>query len=313
MDSTSDRPRNQRQRLERARPVKLRESSFAKTDTLGPDSGQVASSDARGAEASERALGVPAGWAILHGLERDEEAHARRIAVDAGRRATMQVEALGNKQTTWTTEVRPELWKYGVDVLPAKIIRAEIFTMMASLNVPRGADVAAPSTGPPMTDEEAHDIASDVVLWALPRFYTVLLKTWDPTCGASFKTFFIGKCCHGFPAVYRKWLRQRQKSRGLKSLEAIREEKAPIAIDKPEASAIAHMQITQYMEGADGVLEQRIAGLNALGWPHKAIADALGVTEKVVEYRLRKLRRGAQGRWEKGQGRTFRAKTGDVA
>lgn len=265
-------------------------------------------------DSRERVLRLPAGWAKAHRVEvLDEDAHARRLAVDAGLQTTMQLEASVGKKTTWNAKVRPDLWEYGMRVLPTKIIRGEIFKMMADVNGPRGADLALPAVGPDMTMEEAHDLASDVVEWAIERFHPVVIDKWDATAGATFRTFFVGKCSHGFAGVYRRWLRRRKKLMGCDDLQAMPVEKTPTATDKPETSAITRIQIDHYMEGLEGGLEEWIVCLDALEYSDKAIAEMLGVTTKVVEYRLRKSRLSARRRWETGKRETVRGDRGRVA
>lgn len=313
MDSTSAYRPPPGQRPERARPVKPAETAFIQPAA----SKEPVDAAARRLDRRANLFLVPDGWGRVHRVEETSDtARARRLEENRNQHLAMGLEASVGCSTTWDTEVMPDLWKYGVRVLPKKIITGEIFRMMAEVNGPRAADLALPVVGPEMTREEAHDLASDVVAWALKAFRSVLLdpeRGWRPDGGASFRTFFIGKCCHGFAGVYRKWLRQRARQMGLEDVDELFEEKVPVARDRPEQAAIINLQIEHYLDGCNGELELGIAALNALEFPNRVIAKMLGVTEKVVEYRLRKNALGARDRWARGEGKTIRGNGGQVA
>ncbi len=304
MDSTPPHRSPPGRRPERARLVQ-------------PESKQFFDSGAQGLARRSGDLLVPAAWARRHLIEdRSETALAKRLERNKAEHLTMQLEASLGRSSTWDRTVKADLWEYGVRVLPAKIVSGEIFRMMREVNGPSALDLALPDRGPAMTSEEAHDLASDVVVWALRSFKDVLLDAdngWRADGGASFRTFFIGKCCHGFAGIYRRWLRARAKRLGLDELDQLSGDELPVAQDRPEQAAIIRVQIDHYIDGCTGDLEVQIACLNALEFSNRDIAELLGVTEKVVEYRLSKNARGAQDRWARGTGEMFRGRTGEVA
>lgn len=314
MDSTSHHRQRPGQRPERARLVQPETgAAFVQPEEQAEDLDVAARRLNRRAEL----FLVPADWGGHHKVEdTSESARARRLEDNKAQHLSMQLEGSLGRSTTWETTVKPDLWTYGVRVLPKKIITGEIFTMMAQVKGPRAYDLALPMFGPEMTKVEAHDLASDVVAWAVESFCGVLLheeKGWRPDGGASFRTFFIGKCCHGFAGVYRKWLRQRARQLGLDDIDELFQDKVPVARDRPEQAAIINVQIEHYFEGIDDDLEIAIATLNALEVSNPGIANLLGVPEKVVEYRLKKNARGATRRWDRGEGETIRGNPGQVA
>lgn len=211
------------------------------------------------------------------------------LAKDASTHTQMQLEATLGQDATWRTVVRDDLFKYGYGVLPSKVSSGEIFRMMHRVRAPRAGDLALPTTGPAMTAEEAQDLATDAVLWAIERFHKVLLEEWSPDFEATFRTYFIGKCCHGFVGVYRKWLRDRRR-RGYVDLDHLAEDQIPVARDKPHVAAIIRLEFEQVLEATDDDLELSIAVAKALEVPSNVIASILDVSDKVVEYRLKKLR-----------------------
>ena len=58
------------------------------------------------------------------------------------------------------------------------------------------------------TQEEIEGLANYTVAMALRYFRTKVLmkRRWDPTKGASIRTFFVGQCIFQFPNIYREWL-----------------------------------------------------------------------------------------------------------
>lgn len=232
-------------------------------------------------------LAVPPGW------EREQlrsARHHREMAKDRDRHSRMQLEASLGRRTTWNAKVRPDLFTYGYQVLPAKITTGEVFRMMAAVNGPRAADLSLPIFGPPMTPEEAQDLATDTVTKAIDKFHDVLVAKWEPTKETTFRTFFIGNCCHSFAGVYRKWLRRRKHS-GHAGLDDLNEALAPRARDKPHASAIIRLELDHYFEGAGSNQDQVIAYADALEFPNWLTAQLAGCSEKTVEARLKKFRR----------------------
>jgi DNA-directed RNA polymerase specialized sigma24 family protein len=309
MDSTPPQRHRPGQRSGQARKVQPESGATAQ-----PESEEDLDSASLALKRQPALFLVPDGWGRLHEVEdTSETALARRLEENRAQHVAMQLEASVGRSTTWDNLVKPDLWTYGARVLPKKIITGEIFRMMREVKGPRASDLALPAEDPEMTWEEAHDLASDIVIWALKSFKGVLLEDWRPDGGASFRTYFVGKCCHGFAAVYRKWLRQRARQMGRENVDELQDDKVPAARDRPEQAAIIRLQIDHYLEGCDDDLELAITVLDGLEYPNRMIAELLCKTEKVVEYRIDKNRQRAKDRWGRGDEEAIRRNRGEVA
>jgi hypothetical protein len=274
-------------------PAWLEEEDLEAHDDLDPDAWLALAPEAEADHATASAgteLAIPENWDRDHQLH--SASHRRDMARDRARFEQMRLEALRDRRDTWTTTVSPDLFTYGYQVLPSKIRLGTIFSMMAQVKGPRAADLALPDGGPEMTAEEAQDMASDVVIWALKTFHELLMKHWDPTKEATFRTYFVGRCCHGFAGVYRRWLRSR-RGMGLGGLDNLTDAQEPVARDKPHTAAIVRLEFEHFLDGADDNLERFIAVADTLEFPDRMIAEMVGHTEKVIEYRLAKLRKRA--------------------
>ncbi|MGH9212846.1 MAG: RNA polymerase sigma factor [Acidimicrobiales bacterium] len=56
-----------------------------------------------------------------------------------------------------------------------------------------------------LDEDEAHALASDVLLVALEKFRTRSLPRWRPSGGASLRSYFIGRCLMELADVYAAW------------------------------------------------------------------------------------------------------------
>jgi hypothetical protein len=70
-----------------------------------------------------------------------------------------------------------------------------------------------------LVGDDAHELASEVVMHSIEAFRTKTLmhpnpaKRWHPGVGASLRTFFIGRSLMELPDVYVPWERRRQRDR----------------------------------------------------------------------------------------------------
>lgn len=98
-----------------------------------------------------------------------------------------------------------------------------------------------------------------------------------------------------YPAVYRRWQRGEKANSGLHYSTQV-----PVAPTmeetSPEATVVFEIEIERHLELIEDPLEQKIARLDARDLTDREIADALGITVDVVDYRLRKTRRLARSR-----------------
>lgn len=155
-----------------------------------------------------------------------------------------------------------EFARYGHDVLVGWLSKGMMFTKVyeKTRRRPRPPD-------DPFDDDSVQSLATDTVVVALDAFLENVLKknVWDPTRGASLKTFFIGQCCFQFTNVYKKWWRS--EKRWFRGCDAS---------DWLLSTEVAQQAFT----------------LNAAGYSHTEVALLLGLADdKAVENLLNYQRR----------------------
>ena len=152
-------------------------------------------------------------------------------------------------------------------------------------------------------EETRNDLATDTVVAALPSFLDVLKQNrWDPSRGASLKTYFLGKCKWEFLNVYKKWQRQHAHLHPEVQTSDLVE-----LVDAAGAAAPADQPLLD-RERQDAVLAllstataRQALYLADMGYSHAEIAEQLGVADgKTVEnllgYQRRRIQRQQQER-----------------
>src|SRR5215207_2487680 len=96
---------------------------------------------------------------------------------------------------------------YGHAVLMAKILDGSVWSLYRRLVGGRPAGLR--NLDRDMDREDAYDLAADVVLEALPRLRHHLISgRWDPTGGASIRTWFVNLAILRLPCPWRTWEKQ---------------------------------------------------------------------------------------------------------
>lgn len=173
-----------------------------------------------------------------------------------------------------------ELAKYGNSVIIAWILRGLIFAKVRERGF--GGLPEAPTGS--LNRDVATELAGETVAKALHYFREKVLLTrrWDPTRGASIKTFFIGQCLIQFANVYRFWHKN---------------ELFDHAVETPEQDLAAHRSIDPAdlaavraeIDTALAAMPERTRAvmlLTAEDWTQAEIAERLGTTRKAVERAL---------------------------
>lgn len=240
--------------------------------------------EARGAEA------VPTTW--LNGFD-SESRDLDRALEDLRRRERLAADvdlitwlALNGFTGRAYDRFAEELAKYGYAVLLAWIGKGLIFARcrergFGGLPEPPVAALAQP--------EVAEELACETVAKALHYFHkNVLMKSkWDPTRGATIKTYFIGQCLIQFPNIYRSWLATEAHHGAVlvddnDLLEFLAGGRGS---DPAELAVIRHEIAVRFKDISDQRLATALV-LTAADWSQRKIAGELGITEKAVERML---------------------------
>lgn len=136
--------------------------------------------------------------------------------------------------------------------------------------------------------EWAESLATDLVIESITRFRDEVLipGRWDPTKGASLKSFFVGQMLKRFANVYRRWYRSELHP------TVINDEidDAVPGRHAPERTAIVRAEIARELKGL-GDVALRVVEMTAEERPRAEIAATLGISVATIDsilYRLRK-------------------------
>lgn len=139
------------------------------------------------------------------------------------------------------------------------------------------------------TQEEIEGLADYTVAKALKYFKDKVLikRRWDPTKGASLRTFFVGQCIFQFPNIYRDWLDEVEADRRYNFTDDIDEldfhAERTAAVDRQVIAAIVASHLMSEVKDSR---VRKAMFMTAAGHPQTDIARAMGVTTKTVERML---------------------------
>jgi hypothetical protein len=146
------------------------------------------------------------------------------------------------------------------------------------------------------TEAECEEFARQMVADAMPVFTkAVFVKRkwsayWTDGQPASLKTYFVNACAMQFPALHRKWLKNR------------RAQPAGLELDPGEAGAVRDTSVAVDLhEEALGLLKsihdpkiREVLVLRAVGYTAAEAAQEVGLTEKAAENRLARSRKASK-------------------
>lgn len=235
------------------------------------------SAGSRSALQLRKAVGDLSGFAETRAAERLE-----RLAAD--RELVQRLALHGYEGTEWK-KFATALAEYGFQVMKAWIKSGLVFAKCASKGVGLRNlhDV-------PRSDDDAGEIAGETVALAIRSFREKVLvpKRWDPTKGATLKTFFIGQCLFQFPNTIRRWASERNArpvdDATLGSELALRQA-------RPSTEVLA--QLSRGLEILAKLPKQDPTCLKVLmemGYSQEEIGEMLGTSEKAIEMRLYRSR-----------------------
>ncbi len=167
------------------------------------------------------------------------------------------------------------LASYGIQVMRSWIVSKEIFAQCKRKGY--GLPVWTVSR------EEAFELANETTGAGVAAFRSDVLipGVWQPSRGASLKTFFIGQCVLQFPNVYRRWQSERKRFPEYEPQQLPTSALAVLEVNRIEALP------------RDSELGMRL--LKAKGFTAHEIAAATGVSKRVVESKMQRGREAING------------------
>ena len=202
--------------------------------------------------------------------------HLARLEGD--KELVFQLMLRGYTGSAWRT-FGNALVQYGLQVMKVWIANGRIFDQCKR----KGRGI--PGGRPPKGEDEVLSLAGMVVTVALNAFRDDVLVPgrWDPSRGASLRTFFIGQCVLRFPNEYRRWK---------PSFETAPIEGSSEHLTQPAASPSTIAALRLAWASMPPAAVGAMLGMVEMGYSHEEIANMIGVTKRSVDS---KLYRAAQG------------------
>lgn len=210
------------------------------------------------------------------------EQHLDRLAADVQLRDRLMFSEYAGHD--WEI-FRSALAAYGVQVLVAWCITGKIFVEChkVSFTITRRQRTITP--------DDAMELAGETVAEALVFFRESVLipGKWDPTKGASLKTFFVGACKLRFPGVYRRWEKERRPISTEETVDNVQDQAASSRPDFP-------ILLLQELESIQDKIVRQGLILEAKGFTRAEIAEVLECNEKTIENRMLRYRDSSRKR-----------------
>jgi DNA-directed RNA polymerase specialized sigma24 family protein len=221
----------------------------------------------------------PVAPAVLSRFDATEK--AKRLAVlESDKELVLRLMLRGYEGPEWE-RFASALAEYALQVLQAWIASGEIFVQCA-----RKGFGALSSTHRVITRREIEDLATDTVVIAIDAFRRKVLipARWDPTKGASLKTFFVGQCVFQFPNLYRSW--SLRAARVLPLADPVQTSEVMARDPRPDTLAILTQAARSIAPGSVKFIEVA----RRLDYTNGEIAEMLSTTEKAIEMKLARRR-----------------------
>lgn len=133
--------------------------------------------------------------------------------------------------------------------------------------------------------DEVDDLAVDVVVAAIPAFRDKVLipSRWDPTRGATLKTFFVGQCLLQYPNIYKAWLADKKALQHLRTtaLTDLLSDTASTSLPSLEVGAELSRRLAEMKASNDQ--RPHIIVAEEMGYSQREIAETFSKTERAVE------------------------------
>ena len=141
---------------------------------------------------------------------------------------------------------------------------------------------------------DQHDLLMDTLMNSVAAFREVLRSGyWDPSGGASLRTFFVGQVLIQFARAYRRFLSD-QEQIVLVDPERLFRRGDVSGWTEPERVAVVNAEIRAKLTGLSSPRSRQVVVLNAFGYSDREIGSILGMSVRAVEGRLRRARKKLQ-------------------
>lgn len=241
---------------------------------------------------SEEPPAVSTDW--LSEFEKTDEAE-RLERLDTDRELVAELRQ-SNFSGAHYTYYSTELAKYGLAVISGWTIRGLILHKVAT----KGHGGLPPPLDRSLEDSDVvQELANETVAVALKAFRERVLipGRWDPSKGASIKTYFIGQCLMQFANVYRRWHRETYREEAFLTFDG-----DIFGLHSGQSDDVATIvsrndHVTRTLATIKDPRVQQAFVLSASGHTHAQIALRLNVSTKAVE----RMIAHARGRILKGK------------
>jgi RNA polymerase sigma factor (sigma-70 family) len=190
-----------------------------------------------------------------------------------------------------------EIAKYGWAVICGWIYKGQIRGEVKR----KGFGALEPEPRPGAMVDDAEGLADETVVLALTAFRDKVLipGKWDPSKGASLRTFFVGQCLMQFSNVYKRWRREELRSYVEPQAPpatpdwANEFEESPSMPLSPDVSEQAHIK-DELRRAFGRITDERVRSAFYLsvmhGFTHAQIGEKLGMNAKAVESAIARAR-----------------------
>lgn len=207
----------------------------------------------------------------------------RLARLEADKELVLRLGLLGFAGREWDAFVRV-LAEYGIQVFRSWLRTGKVFAECRH-------------SGPRRRFRDADEIAEisgEIVAEAIAGFRNDVLipSTWDPTKGASLRTYFIGNCKLRFANVYRRWVAEAQRVPLDVDEGKIRAELEHQRAPRVPTEVAAELHRQQRLLQGDTI--ERLNALGVAGYTNAEIAAIDGKTEGAINARLHRAREKAK-------------------
>jgi DNA-directed RNA polymerase specialized sigma24 family protein len=212
----------------------------------------------------------------------DQISAARRLSVlEADKELVNRLMWRGYTGPEWRS-FAAALAEYGFQVIRVWVLNGVIFRRCEQKGI-------AGLWPVPRDSDDSTELACETVSEGIRAFRKKVLipGRWDPTRGATLKTFFIGQCLFQFPNVYRRWMRESQPV--VVDQNSLAEELATARTLAAPVPMVAELRRALQRLSPDS--PQAMEALVEMGYSQGEISELLGTTLRAVESKLYRHRR----------------------